>query len=68
MDVLAGLLPPLVAAAFFIALLVTALRATDRPKRSAPRADRRVRGRRPRVGSRPASDVHAADDGQGAGQ
>jgi hypothetical protein len=35
MDALAALIPPLVVTGFFIALLVTALRATDRPKRSA---------------------------------
>jgi hypothetical protein len=36
MDVIAELIPSLVVGGFFVALLVTALRATDRPKRPKP--------------------------------
>jgi hypothetical protein len=35
MDVLAALIPPIVVVGFFIALLVTALRATDRASRGS---------------------------------
>ena len=32
-DVIAALIPPVVVLGFFVALLITSLRATDRPKR-----------------------------------
>ena len=40
MDVLAALIPSVVVVGFFIALLVTALRATDKPARKARQSPR----------------------------